>query len=225
MEGCPISWQKTVWQTKSMLSQIAGVITKVSKISDRDISCLRSLNCPVNYVKKRKVQLISWKKPAGQQLKLNVDGSSIGNPGSAGGGGILRDSKGRCWAGFSRHYGNCTNMAAETRALLDGLRMCRDLGIRDIIVETDSNIVVQWLHKDTCSLWWLWEFWEEILELTRLLNAQVQHVFREANMAADLLAKNGSSGVSFDLSFGDKVPALLKGILHTDSLEIPYLRD
>lgn len=115
-------------------------------------------------------------------------------------------------------------MVVETRALLNGLRMCITLGVRDVIVETDSSIVAQWLQKGVCSLWWLWDYWDEILELIRLLNAQVQHMFREANMATDFLAKYGSMGSYFNMSFGDKVLTLLRGILHTDRMELQYLR-
>lgn len=121
--------------------------------------------------------MIRWKKPSGKQLKLNVDGASKGNPRLAGGGGILRDSNGTYWAGFSHHYGSCTNMVAETRALLDGLSMCKDLGLRDIVIEIDSKVLFQWVKKGACSLWWLWKYWKDIMELIRLTNAQIHHVF------------------------------------------------
>lgn len=42
-----------------------------------------------------------------------------------------------------------------------------------------------------------------------LLNAQVHHVFREANMTADFLAKNGSEGSTMDLSIGNEIPIQL----------------
>ncbi|CAI9780517.1 unnamed protein product [Fraxinus pennsylvanica] len=124
--------------------------------------------------------MISWKKPLEKEYKLNVDGASKGNPGLVGGGGVLRDSNGTFLAGFSHHYSPCTNMVAETRALLDGLCMCRDLG--------------------------------------------VQLVFREANMAADFLAKMASDGSSIDFLYGDEVPTTLRGILRTDRWKLPYLR-
>lgn len=50
-------------------------------------------------------------------MKLNVDRAAKGNPGHAGGGGIILDSKGQFKAGYSRYYGITRNMVAEVRAL------------------------------------------------------------------------------------------------------------
>ena len=40
------------------------------------------------------------------------------------GGGIIRDCKGRMLISFCNLYGLTTNMVAEFRAILDGLRLC-----------------------------------------------------------------------------------------------------
>ena len=37
---------------------------------------------------------IRWEKPQPGWIQLNTDGSALGNPGRAGGGGILRDDQG-----------------------------------------------------------------------------------------------------------------------------------
>ncbi|KAK1587072.1 hypothetical protein Q3G72_009226 [Acer saccharum] len=44
--------------------------------------------------KQKKIQVLRWLKPALGRLKLNLDGSSLGNPGPAGGGGLLCNSSG-----------------------------------------------------------------------------------------------------------------------------------
>lgn len=165
MEEHTITWQKTTCQIKSMLAQVGNQITKARKTTAHDMQILRALNYLISIPRQWKVQLISWEKPLGIQLKLNVDGASKGNPGPSGGGGLLRDSLGTCWAGLAHHYGVCTNMMAETRALLDGLCLYRDVGVVNIMVETDSKVIAEWANKGTCSLWWLWDFWEDIIEL------------------------------------------------------------
>lgn len=43
---------------------------------------------------KIKIKKVLWKKPDSGWHKLNTDACSIGNPGSAGGGGIIRNSDG-----------------------------------------------------------------------------------------------------------------------------------
>ncbi|XP_042944792.1 uncharacterized protein LOC122278673 [Carya illinoinensis] len=62
--------------------------------------------------------------------------------GDAGGGGIIRDYSGSCIAGFAHHYGVATNTVAECCALLDGLRICKNLGLQNVVVESDSKIVL-----------------------------------------------------------------------------------
>ena len=51
---------------------------------------------------------VRWSKPLMGWFKLNTDGASLGNPGKAGGGGLIRDSEGRCIKGFSRFVGHVT---------------------------------------------------------------------------------------------------------------------
>ena len=71
-----------------------------------------------------------------------MDGSCRGNPGNCGGGGVLRDHRGRMNAGFSAHYGFGTNNEAELRALLQGVRLCKEMDCLNVILECDSKVVV-----------------------------------------------------------------------------------
>ena len=80
-----------------------------------------------------------WSLPSFPYSKLNVDGSSLGNPGHSGGGGIVRDHHGQVQGIFSTYYGYCTNMEAETRALLEGLQFCLSLGLVRVIVHMDAE--------------------------------------------------------------------------------------
>lgn len=45
--------------------------------------------------------------------KLNLDGSSLGNLGRAGGGGLIRDNRGHWIKGYARNIGHTTSIAAE----------------------------------------------------------------------------------------------------------------
>ncbi|XP_075107012.1 uncharacterized protein LOC142179994 [Nicotiana tabacum] len=53
------------------------------------------------------IKLVRWIKPPQNQLKINVDGCSKSNPGSAGAGGILRDHTGHMIMAFATYLGNC----------------------------------------------------------------------------------------------------------------------
>ncbi|XWS40358.1 hypothetical protein CRYUN_Cryun18bG0134200 [Craigia yunnanensis] len=75
-------------------------------------------------------------------MKLNCDGSCCGNPRNSGGGGIIRDNNGVVKAALSAHFGNETNNGAEHKAILEGIRLCNQLQLFNVFIETDSYIVV-----------------------------------------------------------------------------------
>ena len=68
-------------------------------------------------------QIIRWHTPLYLFLKLNTDGSALGNPGLAGAGGVLRDHWGQWISGFSLHVGLAINNMAELAAVRQGLEM------------------------------------------------------------------------------------------------------
>jgi exonuclease III len=88
----------------------------------------------VSHVKVRVPSPIKWKPPDIGWAKLNTDGASLGNPGIAGGGGIIRDSNGGWVGGFARAIGVTTSVQAELRALKDGLMLAIDLGIPNMLL-------------------------------------------------------------------------------------------
>ncbi|XP_058111301.1 uncharacterized protein LOC131254329 [Magnolia sinica] len=65
--------------------------------------------------------IVKWTKPARGWVKPNMDGSSRGNPGLVGRGGIYRRDDGSFAFTFSRGYGVTTNNRAELRVFYDGL--------------------------------------------------------------------------------------------------------
>ena len=56
---------------------------------------------------------VRWEKPSSNWFKLNTDGASSGNPGRAGGGGVIRDSAGKWVKGFERSIGLTTSIITE----------------------------------------------------------------------------------------------------------------
>ena len=54
-----------------------------------------------------------WQVAPDPYIKLNIDGSAIGNPRLAGARGLLRDGLGEWITGFSLHLGLASNNMAE----------------------------------------------------------------------------------------------------------------
>ncbi|KAG6729530.1 hypothetical protein I3842_01G032600 [Carya illinoinensis] len=97
-------------------------------------------------------RIVKWSRPPEGWFKLNCDGSCRGNPGNTGGGGIIRDSHGLVKGAFSTYYEYGTNNSAELKAIVEGVRLCKRLHMNNIIIESDSKIVVDWIRKRKCTL-------------------------------------------------------------------------
>lgn len=116
------------------------------------------------------------------RVEVNCDGASRGNPGPAGIGAVVNGE------GYSEYIGRATNNQAEYRAVILGLEKALEMGADEVVLETDSNLVVNQLNGE-------WQVNEnvELYERARELldefdDAEVRHVYREENESADRLA-------------------------------------
>lgn len=71
----------------------------------------------------------TWLPPLDLELKLNFNGSSLGNPRLAGIGGLVTNASGACITAYSRPIGFGDATLAETKALLVGLRLIHSMVI------------------------------------------------------------------------------------------------
>jgi ribonuclease HI len=128
-----------------------------------------------------------------QQWVLMVDGAARGNPGDAGCGAAIYDENGRLVKELSRYLGRATNNVAEYEGLLMGLEALLELGKKDIVVQSDSQLMVRQLNGE-------YRVKDEKLKplfdrATRLLRQfdsyRILHIRREMNKLADRLANLG----------------------------------
>ena len=70
-------------------------------------------------------------------MKLNSDGSVLGNPKKAGGGVVLKCSNGDWITGYLRKQGNTSSILAKLWALRDGLLFAKQLHLENICVDMD----------------------------------------------------------------------------------------
>ena len=117
------------------------------------------------------IRFVMWPPPQPRHLKLNMDGASRGNPGRAGRGGILRDHYGRIIFAFSHFYNLQTNTAAKARVIRDGLLLCEAHDLRDIVLESNSRVLVDMLHSGHCTHWRLNSVWIDIMQCQTRLRA------------------------------------------------------
>ena len=111
----------------------------------RQLQNTTSLLAPLVNLQAASLILLNGIPPPFPYLKLNTDGSALGNPGPAGAGGVLRDHRGQWISGFSLHGGFATNNMAELAAVRQGLEMAWNMGYKLLHLELDSKVVFSWL--------------------------------------------------------------------------------
>ena len=120
---------------------------------------------------------------------LRTDGGARGNPGPAGCGFVI-ESDGELVCTGGRFLGVATNNVAEYEALIWGLENARACGFSSITVFADSELLVKQLNGQykvkNAGLKPLHARASALLR--EFTNAEVRHVRREMNAAADALA-------------------------------------
>jgi ribonuclease HI len=125
------------------------------------------------------------------EYKLQFDGCSKGNPGTAGAGSVIYKNGEEIWSG-STYVGNlCTNNEAEYQGLILGMRAAiEQLNISHIIVEGDSMLVIKQMKGEfkvkSQNLQVLHRIAKQLSH--RFDHITFQHVYRDNNKRADELS-------------------------------------
>ena len=105
-------------------------------------------------------QIVHWIKPRTGHLKLNINGAVQGNPRPTGRGGILRDH-----ADTDYHFYDIqTNTAVEATAIPDGLLLCEEHNLQNIVLESNSHILIDMLQAGSCCHLRLRNMWTDIMQ-------------------------------------------------------------
>jgi len=121
------------------------------------------------------------------RVRLYSDGAARGNPGPSGAGAVLVAPSGQVVERLGKYLGVQTNNFAEYTALILGLQRASELGVDEVEVFADSELMIRQLsgryQVKSTSLRPLYE------QALRLLNGfsrvKLVHVPREMNAAAD----------------------------------------
>jgi probable phosphoglycerate mutase len=123
------------------------------------------------------------------RAKLWTDGGARGNPGPAAYGYVLETDDGTVLAAHGEAIGEATNNVAEYRALVAGLEKAAELGVEEVEVVSDSELLVKQMRGEyKVKNEVLRELWEEAGRLERRLGSvRYTAVRREHNELADRL--------------------------------------
>ncbi|XP_059073486.1 uncharacterized protein LOC131874228 [Cryptomeria japonica] len=134
--------------------------------------------------------MTKWLAPKPHWYKLNFDGSAQ-NARQAGGG-IICDHLGNTVAAYVGNLKNHTIIQVEGMALLWGLKFANSIGIKQLEIEGDSQIILETVSGRSTAGWKV----DSILRDVRILMANldgftIRHVFREKNAAGHSMTAVG----------------------------------
>jgi probable phosphoglycerate mutase len=123
------------------------------------------------------------------KARLSTDGGARGNPGPAAYAYVLEADDGTVLAAHGVAIGVATNNVAEYRALVEGLRKAVEVGVDELEVVSDSELLVhqmrgEWKVKNE-ALKLLWVDAQELADKLRKITFTA--VRREHNELADRL--------------------------------------
>ncbi|WP_338864235.1 reverse transcriptase-like protein [Myxococcus stipitatus] len=124
------------------------------------------------------------------RVRVYSDGAARGNPGPAGAGAVVTDAEGQVLARLGRFLGTQTNNTAEYQGLLLGLRHAKSLGVREVDVYADSELLIRQLggqyQVKSATLKPLFDEARKLL--TAFARVRLHHIPRAKNAEADAMS-------------------------------------
>ncbi|NQT95567.1 MAG: ribonuclease HI family protein [Candidatus Omnitrophica bacterium] len=155
---------------------------------------------------------MNQKKP--NRLEIFIDGAARGNPGPAGIGVVVTDGSGLVKE-VAKYIGEATNNVAEYTALIFGMEEVRNLGAKELVINTDSELLAKQLGGEyKVKSQTLKGLYAKVTKMLDSFNEiRVNHINREENKGADRLANKAIDnagkkrvGKSFILKHKNSVP-------------------
>jgi ribonuclease HI len=125
------------------------------------------------------------------RVVIKTDGRSQGNPGPAAIGATIKDEQGKLIVFISQPIGRATNNQAEYRAIIAALEKAITLGVDQIDVRSDSELVVEQVNEryrvKNLALKPLYQ--QVKLLQSKFKSFTITHIPRQQNKEADGLAR------------------------------------
>lgn len=157
--------------------------------------------------------------PIESMWKINVDGSYNHVALCMGTEGLVRGSTRQWISGFSNFEGQGDALHAEYLAVKNGLRFAWDMGLREVMCESDCSEVIDTLHSNKP-----YDFnrYANIIHAIKIMlhrdwTVTFKHALREANFCADCLAKYGATQAE-NFKIWKEAPTAMGSLLLKDCL-------
>ena len=118
--------------------------------------------------------------------------------------------------GFSRNIGQANSFMVESWALRDGLMLCLQLNLQNIVIELDASALVDALNSPTYDNVVISPLFDDCRQLVaRFSRCCIRHIYREANICVDKLSKLGLVQ-SLDFVLHHSPPVDLVSLIESD---------
>lgn len=141
------------------------------------------MNSEQQYLGWRRVeQLIGWSFPCPGCIKVNSDGKAKGNPSLVGARVVIQDAEGIWISGKVVSLGVSLSIMAKVWGAFIALNMAWDLDFRQVILELDSLIIVNFLQSNLDSHHPCFPMlWQCKQMLARDWIVHINHMYKEGN--------------------------------------------
>jgi len=108
------------------------------------------------------------------------------------GGFIVRDWTGKVIKVEAANYGHSSTLVAEARALTNGVQLAIQTGYNQITIEGNNLVAIQALQGTIQVPWQITTIIQDTHAWLQVVSqVMIKHIFQEANMSVDWLAKFG----------------------------------
>ncbi|XP_057831440.1 uncharacterized protein LOC131042138 [Cryptomeria japonica] len=112
--------------------------------------------------------------------------------GKKAGGGVIRDQLGDMIAAYAGNLSESSVTQAKGMALLWGLKMANDIGIKHLEIEGDSKVIIDSIKGKALARWKVEPILRDIRQLlVKMEDFTIDHIFREGNRATDSMVAKG----------------------------------
>ncbi|OMO61937.1 hypothetical protein CCACVL1_23137 [Corchorus capsularis] len=164
-----------------------------------------------------------WERPEDNWCKANCDAAFCKESGYAGIGIIIRNSDAEVVGGLAERHKVCSSLIAEGIAVKNGLQLAKQMRIPKIVVETNSQVLVQSVERSDDGHWEIDNIVHDIRSLMKYFeDCRIRWIARSANKAADWLSQQLKKGMRIS-NWVNVPPSTFVHVLSRDGLPAPPL--
>ena len=157
-----------------------------------------------------------WSPLRQDWYKINTDGVVFRDIGCCGSGVVIRNEEGQIMGAMSKRWDLPLGaLEIEAKAVKDGVQLAWDLGLKRIIIESDSQTLVNAIRDQSVVLSSIQHVIEGIGVDLRWFDAwKVSQICRETNSAAHILARNAKPVLDRVIWVEDTPPIVSAQVQH-----------